>query len=46
MRKRFLSLAMIFVLPFAVSACGNYTLSDSESCPTARKVRDHAQLLY
>ncbi len=37
MRKRFLSLAMIFVLSFAVSACGNYTLSDSESCPTARK---------
>ncbi len=37
MRKRFLSLAMILVLPFAVAACGNYTLSDSENCPTARK---------
>ena len=37
MRKRFLSLAMILVLPFCVAACGNYTLSDSESCPTARK---------
>ena len=37
MRKRFVSLAVIFVLSFAVAACGNDTLSDSESCPTARK---------
>ncbi len=37
MRKRFLSLAVIFVLPFAVAACGNYTISDSEGGPPARK---------
>ena len=33
MRKRFLSLAMIFVLPFAVAACGNYNIADENAPP-------------
>lgn len=33
MRKRFLSLAMIFVLPFAVAACGNYNITDENAPP-------------
>lgn len=33
MRKRFLSLAMIFGLSFAVAACGNYNIADENAPP-------------
>lgn len=33
MRKRLLSLAMIFVLPFTVTACGNYNIADENAPP-------------
>lgn len=33
MRKQFLSLAMIFVLSFAVAACGNYNIADENAPP-------------
>ena len=33
MRKRFLSLAMIFILPFTVTACGNYNIADENAPP-------------
>ena len=33
MRKRLLTLAMIFVLPFTVTACGNYNIADGNATP-------------
>ncbi len=33
MRKRLLSLAMIFILPFTVTACGNYNIADENAPP-------------
>ncbi len=37
MRKRFLSLAMIFVLSFAVAACGNYNIADENAPQTVEE---------
>ena len=33
MRKRLLSLAIIFILPFTVTACGNYNIADENTPP-------------